>query len=90
MAHANPAIHAVQPATSAHSSAQKNRLMGKPRFHFEPQEVMQPLLVRLRAMPVQKKVIIYLMKLRLRAVTPAPALCCLLNWKKPLPASFVA
>ncbi len=40
MAHANPAIHIVQPAASAHSSAEKNRWMGKPRFHFEPQEVM--------------------------------------------------
>ena len=40
MAHANPAIHVVQPATSAHSSAEKNCWMGKPRFHFEHQEVM--------------------------------------------------
>ena len=47
MAHANPAIHIVQPATSTHSSAEKNRLMGKPRFHFEPQEVMQHLRARI-------------------------------------------
>ena len=47
MTHANPAIHAVQPAASTHSSAEKNRLMGKPRFHFEPQEVMQRLRARI-------------------------------------------
>lgn len=47
MTHANPAIHVVQPTTSTQSSAEKNRLMGKPRFHFEPQEVMQHLRERI-------------------------------------------
>lgn len=48
MTHANPAIHAVQPAASTHSSAEKKPLDGgKPRFHFEPQEVMQRLRERI-------------------------------------------
>ena len=47
MTHANPAIHVVQSTSSTQSSAEKNRLMGKPRFHFEPQEVMQYLRERI-------------------------------------------
>ena len=34
-------IHVVQPATSSHSQSERDRLIGKPRFHFEPQTVMQ-------------------------------------------------
>ena len=47
MTNANPAIHVVHPTTSTHSTAEKNRLMGKPRFHFEPRDVMQRLKQRI-------------------------------------------
>lgn len=47
MSNANHAFHAVQPALSTHSASEKNRLIGKPRFHFEPQAVMQRLRERI-------------------------------------------
>ena len=47
MTNANPAIHVVKPTTSTLSNAEKKRLMGKPRFHFEPLEVMQLLKQRI-------------------------------------------
>ncbi|MCO8045733.1 AAA family ATPase [Acinetobacter bohemicus] len=34
-------IRIVQPATSSQSRAERDRLIGKPRFHFEPESVMQ-------------------------------------------------
>ncbi|WP_312308057.1 AAA family ATPase [Acinetobacter variabilis] len=40
-------IHVVQPATSSHSQSERDRLIGKPRFHFEPQTVMQLLRERI-------------------------------------------
>ena len=40
-------IHIVQPATSSHSRSERDRLIGKPRFHFEPQAVMQLLRERI-------------------------------------------
>jgi ATP-dependent Clp protease ATP-binding subunit ClpA len=36
----NPAIHIVKPTTSTHSSSEKERLIGRSRFHFEPAKVM--------------------------------------------------
>lgn len=47
MTNANSAIHVVKPTTSTLSNAEKNRLMGKSRFHFEPLEVMQLLKQRI-------------------------------------------
>ena len=47
MTNANPAIHVAHPTTSTQSTAEKNRLMGKPRFHFEPHDVMQRLKQRI-------------------------------------------
>ncbi|OTG84423.1 AAA family ATPase [Acinetobacter sp. ANC 5054] len=47
MTNANPAIHIVNPTTSTHSAAEKNRMIGKPRFHFEPNDVMQHLRERI-------------------------------------------
>ena len=41
------AMHIIQPATSSHSLSEKDRLIGKPRFHFEPQAVMQKLRERI-------------------------------------------
>ena len=41
------AIHVLNPTTSSHHTTEKNRLMGKPRFHFEPQNVMQHLRQRI-------------------------------------------
>ena len=38
---AHSAMHIIQPATSTHAASEKDRLIGKPRFHFEPREVMQ-------------------------------------------------
>ena len=35
------AFHAIQPALSSHSPSEKDRLIGKSRFHFEPAKVMQ-------------------------------------------------
>ena len=40
-------IHVVQPTTSSHSQSERDRLIGKPRFHFEPQSVMQLLRERI-------------------------------------------
>lgn len=37
----NSALHVVKPATSTHSTSEKDRLIGKSRFHFEPLQVMQ-------------------------------------------------
>lgn len=42
-----PSIHVVSPATSTHSPAEKKRLIGQSRFHFEPQQVMQLLRQRI-------------------------------------------
>lgn len=39
----NAAIHIVKPTTSTHSSTEKQRALGQPRFHFEPAVVMQHL-----------------------------------------------
>lgn len=47
MSNANHAFHAVHPALSTHSASEKNRLIGKPRFHFEPEAVMQKLRERI-------------------------------------------
>src|SRR5690606_12233141 len=33
-------IHIVQPSTSTHHPSERDRLIGKPRFHFEPSSVM--------------------------------------------------
>lgn len=47
MTHSSHAMHIIQPATSTHSISEKDRLIGKPRFHFEPAEVMQKLRERI-------------------------------------------
>ena len=47
MTHSSHAMHIIQPATSTHSISEKDRLIGKPRFHFEPSEVMQKLRERI-------------------------------------------
>ena len=47
MSNANHVFHAVHPTLSTHSASEKNRLIGKPRFHFEPQVVMQKLRERI-------------------------------------------
>ncbi|WP_353143956.1 AAA family ATPase [Acinetobacter pragensis] len=47
MTAANPAIHAVKPATPARSASEKDRLIGKPRFLFDPNTVMQALKQRI-------------------------------------------
>lgn len=39
----NAAIHIVKPITSTHSRSEKDRSLGKSRFHFEPKTVMQHL-----------------------------------------------
>lgn len=31
-------IHIVQPSTSTHHPSERARMIGKPRFHFEPSE----------------------------------------------------
>lgn len=41
------AFHTIQPALSTHSPSEKERLMGKSRFHFEPATVMQLLRERI-------------------------------------------
>ncbi len=41
MTNPNPALHIVKPTTSELSPSEKDRLIGKPRFHFEPAQVMQ-------------------------------------------------
>ena len=43
----NSSIHVVQTSLSTHSTAEKNRLIGLPRFHFEPQKVMNLLRSRI-------------------------------------------
>ena len=40
-------IHIVQPSTSTHHLSERDRLIGKPRFHFEPNSVMQLLRERI-------------------------------------------
>lgn len=40
-------IHIVQPSTSTHHPSERARLIGKPRFHFEPSKVMQLLRERI-------------------------------------------
>lgn len=47
MTQSSPAMHIIQPATSTHSLSEKDRLIGKPRFHFEPAQVMQKLRERI-------------------------------------------
>ena len=47
MTQSSHAMHIIQPATSSHSTSEKDRLIGKPRFHFEPQAVMQQLRERI-------------------------------------------
>lgn len=47
MTNTHHAFHVIQPTTSTHSSAEKNRLIGQPRFHFEPQVIMQLLRTRI-------------------------------------------
>lgn len=47
MTQSSHAMHIIQPATSSHSLSEKDRLIGKPRFHFEPQSVMQKLRERI-------------------------------------------
>lgn len=44
---AHSAMHIIQPATSTHAASEKDRLISKPRFHFEPREVMQLLRTRI-------------------------------------------
>ena len=39
----NAAIHIVKPNTSTHSNSEKEHVLGQPRFHFEPHQVMQHL-----------------------------------------------
>ena len=41
MTTANSTIHVVQPSTSTLRTSDKNRLIGQPRFHFEPNKVME-------------------------------------------------
>ena len=43
----NHAMHIVKPDTATHSTSEKDKLIGKPRFHFEPLEVMQLLKQRI-------------------------------------------
>ena len=45
----NPAIHVVKPQTSSQHPAERQRLIGQPRFHFDPQHVMQYLKQRIIA-----------------------------------------
>ncbi|WP_297427547.1 AAA family ATPase [uncultured Acinetobacter sp.] len=47
MTQSSHAMHIIQPATSSHSISEKDRLIGKPRFHFEPIQVMQKLRERI-------------------------------------------
>jgi len=37
----NHAMPIVKPTTTTHSTSEKDKLIGKPRFHFEPKQVMQ-------------------------------------------------
>ncbi|WP_406741494.1 AAA family ATPase [Acinetobacter lanii] len=43
----NPALHIVKPQTSSQHPAERQRLIGQPRFHFDPQQVMQLLKQRI-------------------------------------------
>ena len=43
----NPAIHIVKPQLSSQHPAERQRLIGQPRFHFDPQQVMQLLKQRI-------------------------------------------
>ncbi|WP_374665279.1 AAA family ATPase [Acinetobacter sp.] len=47
MTTANPAVHVIKPSTATHSASERDRLIGKPRFHFEPAAVMQALAQRI-------------------------------------------
>lgn len=47
MTTSNSTFHAIQPTTSSHSITEKNRLIGQPRFHFDPKIVMQLLRQRI-------------------------------------------
>ena len=47
MTQSSHAMHIIQPATSSHSLSEKDRLIGQPRFHFEPHQVMQKLRERI-------------------------------------------
>lgn len=47
MTQSSHAMHIIQPATSSHSISEKDRSIGKPRFHFEPTQVMQKLRERI-------------------------------------------
>lgn len=47
MTQSSHAMHIIQPATFSHSISEKDRLIGKPRFHFEPIQVMQKLRERI-------------------------------------------
>lgn len=47
MTTANPAVHVIKPSTATHSASERDRLIGKPRFHFEPAAVMQALTQRI-------------------------------------------
>lgn len=40
-------FHVIQPSTSTHSASERDRMIGKPRFHFEPMQVMQLLRQRI-------------------------------------------
>lgn len=41
------ALHIIQPQISSHSMSEKDRLIGKPRFHFQPHHVIQLLKQRI-------------------------------------------
>ena len=43
----NHAMPIVKPTTTTHSTSEKDKLIGKPRFHFEPKQVMQLLHARI-------------------------------------------
>ena len=43
----NQAIHFIKPATTTQIPSEKDRMIGQPRFHFEPTVVMQHLRSRI-------------------------------------------
>jgi ATP-dependent Clp protease ATP-binding subunit ClpA len=47
MTQSSHAMHIIRPTTSTHSISEKDRLIGQPRFHFEPKTVMQKLRERI-------------------------------------------
>ena len=47
MTNTNQALHVIQPMTSSLSPSEKTRLIGQPRFHFEPKAVMNLLRERI-------------------------------------------